>query len=177
MATRDEAARTVERKEDYGPWDPAALQILREWDPQWSEVCFRMSVNPWTAGALPRKTVELIGVALNAACTALNGEAARRHIRAAIDAGATREEVLTALKMAALLSIHSCSLGAPLLLEEAKNAGSEQAKRTENSTPTVDRTRAAGLWNEAWDPFFELDPSWTDDVMATGIGVYAGGTI
>jgi len=39
------------------------------------------------------------------------------------DAGATRYELLMVLKMASLLSIHVCSLGAPILLEEASNAG------------------------------------------------------
>ena len=37
--------------------------------------------------------------------------------------------------------------------------------------------RAAGQWNEAWDPFFELDPLWTDQFMATGIEIYGSGLI
>ena len=77
---------------------------------------------------LPRKTVELIGVALNAACTNLNPDGTRRHIRAALRAGASREEILLVLKMASVMAIHSCSLGAPILLEEAKAAGKAIAK-------------------------------------------------
>jgi alkylhydroperoxidase/carboxymuconolactone decarboxylase family protein YurZ len=34
-----------------------------------------------------------------------------------------------------------------------------------------------GQWNTAWDPFFELDPVWTDQFMATGIGIYASGVL
>ena len=30
--------------------------------------------------------------------------------------------------------------------------------------------KAIGQWNTAWDPFFELDPTWTDEFMATGAG-------
>ena len=45
------------------------------------------------------------------------------HIRNALAAGATRDELLTVLMMASLLSIHTCSLGAPILIEEAKTAG------------------------------------------------------
>ena len=82
-----------------------------------------MTTNPWTSGVLPRKFIELVGVGLNAACTNLNPDGTRRHIRAALEAGATREEILFVLKCASLLSIHSCSLGAPILLEEAKAAG------------------------------------------------------
>jgi alkylhydroperoxidase/carboxymuconolactone decarboxylase family protein YurZ len=32
----------------------------------------------------------------------------------------------------------------------------------------------AGQWNEAWDPFFELDPAWTEAFIAAGAPVYIG---
>ena len=57
-----------------------------------------MSTNPWSNGVLPRKFIELVGVAMNAACTNLNPEGTRRHIRAALAAGATRDEILLVLK-------------------------------------------------------------------------------
>ena len=88
-----------------------------------------MSADPWTSGVLPRKDVELISIAVNAACTNLSAEGTRRHIRGALEAGATREEILMILKIASLLSIHTCSLGAPILLEEAKAAGVKPAPK------------------------------------------------
>ena len=114
---------------ERGPWN-AALNTLREWDPVWAGGCAKMSTNPWMTGILPRKLVELIGVAVNAACTNLNPDGTRRHIRAALNAGASRDEILMVLKMASLLSIHSCSLGAPILLEEAKAAAAQSAGTT-----------------------------------------------
>jgi alkylhydroperoxidase/carboxymuconolactone decarboxylase family protein YurZ len=163
---------------EKGPWDPALAQ-LRAWDPDWADSCFKMTTNPWTSGVLPRKTAELIGVALNAACTNLNPDGTRRHIRAALKAGATRDEILMVLKMASVMSIHSCSLGAPILLEEAKAAGLALAARpkTDLATPACDKMRAIGQWNEAWDPFYQLDPVWTDEFMATGIGIYGSGVM
>jgi alkylhydroperoxidase/carboxymuconolactone decarboxylase family protein YurZ len=120
--------------------------------------------------------VELIGVALNAACTNLNAEGTRRHIRAALEAGATREEILMIFKMGSVMAIHSCSLGAPILLEEAKAAGVElERSKNVQPTPACDKMRAADQWNQAWDPFYELDPVWTDEFMATGIPIYASG--
>jgi len=160
--------------DESGPWDDA-LATLREWDPEWANTCARMTTNPWTSGVLPRKTVELIGVALNAACTNLNPEGTRRHIRAAPQAGASREEILMVLKMASVLAIHSCSLGAPILLEEAKTAGIKPSQKRAAATPAVDKVRAIGQWNEAWNGFLELDPIWTDSFMATGAGIYASG--
>lgn len=58
----------TDQPQEGGAWGTALAQ-LREWDPKWAETCVKMSTNPWTSGVLPRKTVELIGVALNAACT------------------------------------------------------------------------------------------------------------
>ena len=96
-----------------------------------------MATNPWRSGVLPRRLVELIGVAVNAACTNLNPDGTRRHIRGALEAGATRDEVLMVLKMASVMSIHSCSLGAPILLEEAKAAGARRQPK-----PAARRRRA-----------------------------------
>jgi len=135
-----------------------------------------MTSNPWVGDILPRKFIELVGVALNAACTNLSPEGTRRHIRAALAAGATREEILMVLKMASVLAIHSCSLGAPILLEESKAAGIEPAPKASGPTPACDRMKAAGQWNSAWDPFFELDRQWTDEFMATGVAIYSAKT-
>jgi alkylhydroperoxidase/carboxymuconolactone decarboxylase family protein YurZ len=159
---------------ETGPWDAAVSKLL-EWDPTWAEACLKMTTNPWAHEVLPRKFVELIGIALNAACTNLNPDGTRRHIRAALEAGASRDEILTILKMASVMSIHSCSLGAPILIEEARLAGVNPSKRQAPSTPACDKMKAAGQWNVAWDPFFQLDPVWTDEFMATGVGIYGSG--
>jgi alkylhydroperoxidase/carboxymuconolactone decarboxylase family protein YurZ len=170
-------ATTTDRKTKIeGPWEEA-LATLRVWDPEWASTCEKMTSNPWSSGILPRKTLELIGVALNAACTNQNPEGTRRHIRAALKADATREEILMVLKMASVLAIHSCSLGAPILLEEAKVAGVKTSQKKLVATPACDKVRAMGQWNDAWNPFVELDPVWTDQFMATGASIYSGGVM
>lgn len=166
----------MQSKPETGPWDSALAQ-LREWDPVWAEACARMAINPWRSGVLSRKLVELIGIAVNAACTNLDPEGTRRHIRAALHAGATRDEILTILKMASVMAIHSCSLGAPILLEEAKSAGIRPPTRSVGSTPACDQMKAIGQWNTAWDPFYELDPVWTDEFIATGAAIYSSGIL
>jgi len=179
MASKDKtrtAAPKDDRLHETGPWD-AALAQIREWDPHWADACEKMTTNPWNSTVLPRKTLELIGVALNAACTNLNPDGTRRHIRAALKEGASREEILMVLKMASVLAIHSCSLGAPILLEEAKTAGVKPSPKSAVATPACDKVRAIGQWNDAWNPFVELDPIWTDQFMATGAGIYASGVM
>jgi alkylhydroperoxidase/carboxymuconolactone decarboxylase family protein YurZ len=170
--SRDAAAAYI------GPWDWPSLTVLRGWDPVWAELCVTVSTNPWKGGVLPLKEVELISLAVNAACTNLNGSGTRRHIRGALDAGASREEVLLVLKMASLLGIHTCSFAASILLEEAKSAGVEIPQpKSGVPTPACDKMRAVGLWNKAWDSSFELDPLWTEQFMAAAMEIYLGGVV
>jgi alkylhydroperoxidase/carboxymuconolactone decarboxylase family protein YurZ len=159
-----------------GPWD-TALEQLRDWDPAWANTSVKMSTNPWSSGVLPRKFIELVGIALNAACTNLNPDGTRRHIRAALHAGATREEILFVLKAVALMSIHSCSLGAPILIEEVQAAGIKPKQKASAPTPACDAMRAVGQWNAAWDPFFNLDPLWTDEFFASVTPIYTSGVM
>jgi alkylhydroperoxidase/carboxymuconolactone decarboxylase family protein YurZ len=175
MSDRDEnAAVAGGQSREPGPWEPA-LATLTEWEPAWAASCEKMSTNPWVNGILLRKFNELVSVGLNAACTNLNPDGTRRHIRAALRAGATRDEILFVLKCAAVMSIHSCSLGAPILLEEAKTAGVEPATEGTAPTPACDRMKALGQWNAAWDPFVALDPEWTDAFMTMAGSIYASG--
>src|SRR5271170_7887030 len=155
MSDCDPGVQSADQPEETGPWDPALAQ-LRAWDQDWAETCEKMTTDPWTSGVLPGKLIELISIGLNAACTNLNPDGTRRHIRAALRAGATGEEILFVLKAVSLMSIHSCSLGAPILLEEAKAAGVKPVAPPSASTPACDAMRAVGQWNTAWDPFFEL---------------------
>jgi alkylhydroperoxidase/carboxymuconolactone decarboxylase family protein YurZ len=182
MAVSDEAEATSVLNRSLegtstGPWDNAALAKLREWEPAWVDQCLKMSDNPWTSGILPRKDIELISLAVNAACTNLSADGTRRHIRGALEAGATRDELMMIFKIASLLSIHTCSLGAPILLEEAKAAGVKPTAREPAATPVCDKMKSAGQWNAAWDAFFEIDPAWTEAIIAASIPVYASGVL
>ncbi len=136
-----------------------------------------MSTNPWTTNILPRKLVELISLAINAACTNLNPDGTRRHIRGALDAGASREQILTIIKMASLLSIHSCSLGAPILLEEAKAAGVQPSPKAAVPTPMCDKLKSVGQWNDAWNPFYELIPRGPKRSWPPRGTIYVGGVL
>ena len=161
------------------PWD-AALNKLREWDPAWAEQCVKMTTNPWTRGVLPLKFIELVCVGLNAAGAHLNPDGVRRHIRAAIAAGANREEILFVLKCASVMAIHSCSFNAPILLQEAsvgslEDFGDSRRKRLQKvgeATPAVEKMKAIGQWYEEWDSLLFLAPAWTDQFMAMCTELY-----
>jgi alkylhydroperoxidase/carboxymuconolactone decarboxylase family protein YurZ len=150
------------------PWG-SSLDKLKKWDPRGAELLLRLAASPWNSGVLPRKEVELISLALHSACTNLNEAGTRRHIRAALDAGATRDEILFVLRCSAALATHSCSLGAPILLEEMKMAGVKVGGGAKPKTPACDEMRELGQWNPAWDPFYELSPQWTEDLFAFAV--------
>ena len=75
------------------------------------------------------------------------------------------------------MSIHSCSLGAPILSRGSKSCGGTAKPASPVATPAVDAMRAVGQWNTAWDPFFEIDPGWTDDFFARGARIYKSGVM
>jgi alkylhydroperoxidase/carboxymuconolactone decarboxylase family protein YurZ len=164
--------------QETGPWDNA-LDQMRDWDSEWAEKSVRTAANPWTRDVLSRKNIELICVGLNAACTNLNPDATRQHLRAALEAGATQEELVFVIQAASLASIHSCSLGAPILFEEAKAAGVQPAgsERKAKTTPVCDQLKAIGQWNEAWDPIYELDPQWTEEYFDMGALLITSGVL
>jgi len=161
------------------PWT-AALGRLREWDPAWAEQCVEMTTDPWTEGVLPVKFVELVSIGLNAVQGNLNSDGVRRHIRAAIAAGASRQEILFVLKCASVMAIHNCSSVAPILLQEAsasslEDFGQVRAKRLERigrATPAVEKMKAIGQWNDDWDCLLFLAPNWADQYMKLCIGLY-----
>ncbi len=180
MASEGGAAKASVTEQATSPWD-AALGKLREWDPAWAEQCVKMTTNPWTEGVLRTKFIELVCIGLNAARTNFNPEGTRRHIRAAIAAGANREEILFVLKCASVMSIHSCSFAAPILLEEAdagrlQDTGAKRLQRLQNAgeaTAAIEKMKAIGQWDEEWDPLLFFAPVWTDQYMAICDRLYA----
>jgi alkylhydroperoxidase/carboxymuconolactone decarboxylase family protein YurZ len=160
-----------------GPWDEAARALLEGWDPKWAAGINAVVTSPWQSGVLPLRLVELISLAIAVACTNLDAEGTRRHVARVLAAGASRDEIVFVLKCATVMAIHSASVAAPILLEEAAAAGLSPKGASGVATPACDQMKAMGQWNSAWDPFFTLDPAWTDAFMVTGAGIYASGVL
>jgi len=179
MTTREETAKPSDSALP-SPW-VAALNKLQEWDPTWAEQAVKMTTNPWADGILPTKFIELVLIGLNASRTNLNPEGTRRHIQAAIAAGASRKEILFVLKCASVVSIHSFSFNAPLLVQEASMGSLEdfsalRRKRMEKvgkANLALEKMKAIGHWSEEWDSVLFLDPVWTDQYMAMCAALYA----
>ena len=134
-----------------------------------------MTNNPWTTGVLPVKWIELICIALNAACTYRNDAGVRRHIRAALHAGATAEEIRDTLKGVSVLGIHAVAVSLPILFEGQTGRGAPGSPpEGKVETPVIDHLKPAGLFNPAWDAIYELDPQWLEQFVAMGADLYRG---
>jgi alkylhydroperoxidase/carboxymuconolactone decarboxylase family protein YurZ len=109
-----------------GDWNPLWDQ-LRALDPEFMEAYLAFRSVPHRNGPLPQKTKELIMVAINAATTHLYGPGVRRHMKNALRAGASREEILEAIQLTTVMGIHSCNLAVPILMEEVASYQNEKS--------------------------------------------------
>lgn len=121
------ATPVCDSKRVTGNWNPN-WEPFAELDPAWTEKFMAMGVMPHSV--LDPKTLEFLAIAVDASCTHMYAPGVRRHIRKALELGATKEEITAVLQAVSVLGIHSMSLGAPILLEEL-------AAR-ENKTATVE---------------------------------------
>ena len=110
---------------ERGDWNPLWEQV-RTLDPAFLEAYLAFRSASIEGDALPRKFKELILVAINAATTHLYEPGVRRHMRNAMDAGASTQEILETVQMVSIMGIHSCNLAIPILLEEADRTGTQE---------------------------------------------------
>ena len=98
-------------------WEPFATL-----DPAWTEQFMAMALTPMVSGVLEAKTIEFIAIAVDASCTHMYAPGVRRHIRRALELGATKEEIAAVLQCVSILGIHTMSMSAPILLDELNAA-------------------------------------------------------
>jgi alkylhydroperoxidase/carboxymuconolactone decarboxylase family protein YurZ len=111
------ATPVIDRLRASGNFNPAWTEMA-DLDPVWLEKFLDMGMKPIASGVLDPKTLEFLAIAVDASCTHLYAPGVRRHIRKALELGATKEEILAVLQCVSVLGIHSCALGVPILVEE-----------------------------------------------------------
>ena len=102
---------------EAGHWNPM-WDGVAELDPDWTESFMRTTMSTYRGGVLTPQVVELLCIAVDAACTHLYAPGVRRHMRAALDLGVEPREILEVLKLATTVGVHSINVGAPILMEE-----------------------------------------------------------
>jgi alkylhydroperoxidase/carboxymuconolactone decarboxylase family protein YurZ len=111
------ATPLCDRLREQGGWNPN-WEPFYALDPDWTERFMSMGMKPMLSGVLDAKSMEFLAIAVDASCTHMYGPGVRRHIRKALQLGATQEEITAVLQLTSVLGIHTMSLGAPILQEE-----------------------------------------------------------
>jgi alkylhydroperoxidase/carboxymuconolactone decarboxylase family protein YurZ len=111
------AIPAVEKMKAIGKWN-------EEWDsllffnPVWTEQYMETVIELYTRSVLPLKHLELLCLAFDASYTHMYAPGTRRHIKNAMNAGATFEEIIEVLKLSVIQGVQACNLGVPILAEE-----------------------------------------------------------
>ncbi|HEX3347138.1 MAG TPA: carboxymuconolactone decarboxylase family protein [Acetobacteraceae bacterium] len=103
-----------------GQWNTAPDPFFAV-DPEWTDAFMAAGIGIYGSGVMPPKELELLSVALDASFTHMYAPGTRRHIRAALGAGATAEEIMEVLKLCVVpgvQSLQACNLGVPIVAEE-----------------------------------------------------------
>jgi alkylhydroperoxidase/carboxymuconolactone decarboxylase family protein YurZ len=150
-------------KASGGHWHPA-LDPLVERSPAFVEAMVAFAGHPWKSGPLDRKTKELLSLALHACVTHLNAPGIRTHIRGALRAGASQDEILEVLQLVSVVGVHAAVLGVPILVEKLR-AQSPDALDLSNADPEraalkAEFLQSRGYWSDIWDGMLALDPGY-----------------
>ena len=94
-------------------WDP-----FFQLDPVWTDEFFASVIPIYTSGMMSAKELELLSIACDASFTHMYAPGVRRHIKGALKAGATMEEIMEVLKLCVVQGVQACNLGVPILAEE-----------------------------------------------------------
>lgn len=87
-------------------------------DPKWSEQMLMLSREASAPHDIDPKWMALVALAVDAAPQSLYPQGMRRHMRRALELGASQAEISAVLRYVSLLGQHSVKLGASILREE-----------------------------------------------------------
>lgn len=157
-------ARQEEIKAEFirvrGTWSDTWEGVLRL-DPEFLLAYLNLSAVPWRKNHLDDKVKEFIYIAIDANATHMYLPGVRQHIKAALELGATPQEIMEVLELSATLGIHAMNIGVPILVEVLQEKGlrTGPAPLTEYQEQLqADFTSTRGYWHAFWDEMLELDP-------------------
>jgi alkylhydroperoxidase/carboxymuconolactone decarboxylase family protein YurZ len=149
----------------------AVAELHGAWDEQWDAVLelaphllaayVQLAGVPARKGHLDAKTRELVYLAVDAAATHLYAPGVRRHIRRALDLGATPGEITEVIELTTTVGIHAMNIGVPLLAELLEERGLRDGPGELDAYQKELKERFTanrGYWHEFWDEILELDP-------------------
>lgn len=142
------------------PWTETWQHIL-ELDPAYFRAYTSLRQVPTQKQSLPRKTQELILLAMDASCTHLHQPGVRAHTAAALSAGATEQEIMETLELTSVLGVHAVTAGVPCLQEVMAEMGRPSKAASTELDPERQKLKddfvaRRGYWSTSWPPVLQL---------------------
>jgi alkylhydroperoxidase/carboxymuconolactone decarboxylase family protein YurZ len=147
------------------------IRVRNTWAPQWESILrgdcdflhayLNLSAVPLRHDHLEDKVKEFIYIAVNASSTHLFAPGIQMHLKAAVDFGATLEELMEVLELTSTIGIHASNVAMPILAEVLEEEGlRKRATSADNRRQALKRrfTEVQGHWDRIWDDALELDP-------------------
>jgi alkylhydroperoxidase/carboxymuconolactone decarboxylase family protein YurZ len=130
------------------------------------------------ATALDPKLEAFVRLAIDVSATHLYRPGVRRHIRSALDLGASRDEILEVITLMSVVGIHAPATGVPILEEELSGRGDAGAVREpEHPTPVCDWFRSSGQFNPDWELLHRWSPDWLERFLAVAVPFWQDGAL
>lgn len=139
-------------------------QRMREVSPTAYDAAARFWRTVNSAPALSPRMKELVLIALHATASTMDGPGVRRHVRRALEAGATQQDIVDVLITIVGVANHALYFSVPVLVRELQALGhaeSELPPLSAESQAIKDQfIRARGFWNEPRDVIARMMPEY-----------------
>jgi alkylhydroperoxidase/carboxymuconolactone decarboxylase family protein YurZ len=140
----------------HGSFDDGLEEPIRTLEPEFADAFRAMQTAAIRRGALEPWVRELIGLAIYAAVNTLYGPGISRHLKAALDTGATPAQVLQTLELTSVLGIHTITVALPIVLEELGIEASDEFD-AEQEQLKADFISRRGSWTPLWNSLLQVD--------------------
>jgi alkylhydroperoxidase/carboxymuconolactone decarboxylase family protein YurZ len=144
-------------------WTEGCESLLKL-SPEMLAASLHMSSVPKKKSHLSPKIQSLVALSVDSASTHLYVPGIHKHMKEALAAGASKEEIMETLELTSTLGIHACNIGVPLLVEVMKELGGYEShlegkngREEEREKLKKEFTNKRGYWHEFWEDFLTLD--------------------
>jgi len=150
-----------------GYWAPS-LDPLIEMAPDFVEAYVAFAAHPCRSRHLSAKAKSFVGLAVHAAVTHLHEPGVRLYTRAALDAGASVEEIIEVLELTTTLGVHACVFAVPILVDVLGGVpAARPGEEAERERLKADFIARRGYWNDTlWAGLLALDPAYFEAFTA-----------
>jgi len=159
--SHDPKALKEEFLAQHGTWSPQWESLLNL-DPSYFAAYLKLRAAAGKGKHVSPKFQELIHLSVASVVSTMFVPGIEAHTRAALDAGATKEEILEVLALTSVCGIHSISCGLPVLMEILSEQGKlpEQPEQLDPRRQHLkdDFHKKRGYWGSTWDSVLAFDP-------------------